>query len=102
MTPPALAEALVKSGRGLVYGGGNDGIMGIVAQSVLAAGGQVTGVIPYAMVAAGGEAEQLKGSVESKGAKIALIEQGREKVWTMTRLNFRYPDSIKFDLWRRP
>jgi hypothetical protein len=31
---------------GLVYGGGNVGLMGIVADAVLEAGGEVTGVIP--------------------------------------------------------
>lgn len=30
----------------LVYGGGNNGLMGAVARSVLAHGGQVTGIIP--------------------------------------------------------
>lgn len=34
----------------LVYGGGNVGLMGAVADSVLAAGGKVIGVIPQALV----------------------------------------------------
>jgi uncharacterized protein (TIGR00730 family) len=34
----------------LVYGGGNVGLMGVVADSVLAAGGKVIGVIPQALV----------------------------------------------------
>jgi uncharacterized protein (TIGR00730 family) len=34
----------------LVYGGGNVGLMGAVADSVLAAGGEVIGVIPQALV----------------------------------------------------
>lgn len=54
--------------------------MGVVSGAALEKGGKVTGIVPYAMVVAGGEAEQLKGVAESKGAKIALIEQGREKV----------------------
>jgi uncharacterized protein (TIGR00730 family) len=36
----------VRQGHSLVYGGGNIGLMGVVADSVLAAGGKVTGVIP--------------------------------------------------------
>lgn len=41
----------VMAGReiGLVYGGGGIGIMGAVAQGVIAGNGNVTGVIPYAL-----------------------------------------------------
>jgi uncharacterized protein (TIGR00730 family) len=35
----------------LVYGGGNVGLMGEVADAALGAGGHVTGVIPHALVA---------------------------------------------------
>lgn len=42
---------LARRGIGLVYGGGNVGLMGVLADSVLAAGGQVTGVIPEALMA---------------------------------------------------
>jgi uncharacterized protein (TIGR00730 family) len=34
----------------LVYGGGNNGLMGILADATLAAGGRVVGVIPQALV----------------------------------------------------
>jgi uncharacterized protein (TIGR00730 family) len=37
-------------GGQLVYGGGNNGLMGIVADATLAAGGTVIGVIPRALV----------------------------------------------------
>lgn len=37
---------LVRRGWGLVYGGGHIGLMGVLADAVLAAGGHVTGVIP--------------------------------------------------------
>ena len=40
---------LVRRGLGLVYGGGQVGLMGIVADAVLAAGGEATGVIPHAL-----------------------------------------------------
>lgn len=46
----ALAAELVKRNLALVYGGGNVGLMGIIADSVLAAGGQVVGVIPRKLV----------------------------------------------------
>ena len=37
-------------GGQLVYGGGRNGLMGIVADSTLAAGGRVVGIIPKALV----------------------------------------------------
>jgi uncharacterized protein (TIGR00730 family) len=42
---------MVERGIGLVYGGGNIGLMGVVADTVLAGGGAVDGVIPRALVA---------------------------------------------------
>ena len=41
-----LGEVLVQEGFGLVYGGGNIGLMGLLATTVLKKGGQVIGVIP--------------------------------------------------------
>lgn len=45
-----LGELLARRGIGLVYGGGGVGLMGIVADSVMAHGGEVIGVIPDALV----------------------------------------------------
>lgn len=45
-----LGTEMARRGIGLVYGGGNVGLMGIVADAVLAAGGEAIGVIPEAMV----------------------------------------------------
>jgi uncharacterized protein (TIGR00730 family) len=45
-----LAEELVKRGIGLVYGGASIGIMGLLADAVLANQGEVVGVIPQALV----------------------------------------------------
>ncbi|AMJ66562.1 TIGR00730 family Rossman fold protein [Hymenobacter sp. PAMC 26628] len=42
----ALGAALVAQGLTLVYGGGRVGLMGAIADAVLAAGGRVIGVIP--------------------------------------------------------
>jgi len=41
-----LGELLAREGIGLVYGGGRAGIMGTIADATMAAGGEVTGVIP--------------------------------------------------------
>jgi uncharacterized protein (TIGR00730 family) len=56
-TDPAYAEAtralgaeLAERGIGLVYGGGKVGLMGVVADTVLAAGGEAIGVMPQALI----------------------------------------------------
>jgi hypothetical protein len=46
-----LGRVLVARGYELVYGGARVGLMGAIADAVLAAGGRVTGVIPEALVA---------------------------------------------------
>jgi len=45
----AMGTALAAEGIDLVYGGGQVGLMGLVADAVLAAGGEVIGVIPEQM-----------------------------------------------------
>jgi uncharacterized protein (TIGR00730 family) len=54
---PAYAEAAAEMGRllasegiGVVYGGGQVGLMGVLADAVLAARGEIVGVIPQALV----------------------------------------------------
>jgi uncharacterized protein (TIGR00730 family) len=42
----ALGEELARRGLGLVYGGSSVGLMGVIADTVLANGGEVIGVIP--------------------------------------------------------
>ena len=41
-----LGRAMAAAGIGLVYGGGNNGLMGATARGVLDGGGHVTGIIP--------------------------------------------------------
>ena len=45
----AMGQALVKRNIGLVYGGGDVGLMRVLADAALAAGGDVIGVIPSAL-----------------------------------------------------
>ncbi len=45
-----LGTALAARGWTLVYGGGNVGLMGVLARSALTAGGEVIGVIPQALL----------------------------------------------------
>ncbi len=47
----SLGEALAARGLELVFGGGRVGLMGVLADAVLAAGGRAVGVIPEALVA---------------------------------------------------
>lgn len=54
---PSFVQVAQEAGRWigerggqLVYGGGNNGLMGVVADATLAAGGRVVGVIPQALV----------------------------------------------------
>lgn len=46
----AVGKLLVREQIGLVYGGGDTGLMGAVADSVIAGGGEVVGVIPHGLV----------------------------------------------------
>lgn len=46
----ALGESLASRSIRLVYGGGNVGLMGVVAEAVLEAGGEAVGVIPESLV----------------------------------------------------
>jgi uncharacterized protein (TIGR00730 family) len=45
-----VGRELARRGIGLVYGGGNVGLMGAVADAALEAGGEAVGVIPRALV----------------------------------------------------
>jgi uncharacterized protein (TIGR00730 family) len=47
----SLAHTLVREGIGIVYGGGGVGLMGVIADTAMAAGGEVIGVIPEAIKA---------------------------------------------------
>ncbi len=49
-TARGVGRTLAERGIGVVYGGGRLGLMGAVADAALAAGGEVVGVIPQALV----------------------------------------------------
>jgi uncharacterized protein (TIGR00730 family) len=48
----AVGQGLAERGIAVVYGGGRLGLMGAVADAALAAGGEVIGIIPEALVGA--------------------------------------------------
>lgn len=49
-TAAELGGAIAAAGLGLVYGGGRVGLMGVVADAALAAGGEVIGFMPQGLV----------------------------------------------------
>ncbi len=73
-----LGTWIGKSGKTLVYGGSKTGLMGEIAKSVLAAGGQAIGVEPQFFIDAGYEYDGLteliitKDMAERKGKMIEL------------------------------
>jgi hypothetical protein len=76
-----LGTALATTGRTLVYGGGNVGLMGVVADAALAARGKVIGVIPQPMVdkelAHHGLTElHIVGSMHERKALMAELSEG--------------------------
>ena len=77
----ALAEAIASRGLTLVYGGARVGLMGILADTALAAGGKVIGVMPKALVAREIEHENLSefhtvGSMHERKALMADLSDG--------------------------
>jgi hypothetical protein len=76
-----LGSVLVQRGLGLVYGGASVGIMGAVADAVLARGGEVIGVIPKALdekeITHPGLTEQhVVGSMHERKALMAELSDG--------------------------
>jgi uncharacterized protein (TIGR00730 family) len=68
-------------GIGLVYGGGNVGLMGAVADAALAAGGEVIGVIPEDLMARevghhGLSELQVVGSMHERKLRMAELSDG--------------------------
>jgi uncharacterized protein (TIGR00730 family) len=77
----ALATALLDRGLGLVYGGGSVGLMGTIADAVLAGGGEVIGVLPRGLarkeLAHNGLTElHLVGSMHERKARMASLADG--------------------------
>jgi uncharacterized protein (TIGR00730 family) len=76
-----LGEALVERGIGLVFGGGRVGLMGVIADAVLAKGGEVRGVIPQALATkelahAGVTELSVVPSMHERKAKMAVLADG--------------------------
>ena len=77
----ALGRLLAERGIELVYGGGKVGLMGIVADACLTAGGRVTGVIPDALMKwevghAGLSRLEVVDSMHARKARMAELSDG--------------------------
>lgn len=77
----ALGGELARRGLGLVYGGASRGLMGVVADAALAAGGEVIGVLPRGLfvreVAHQGLTELFEvGSMHERKALMAQLSDG--------------------------
>jgi uncharacterized protein (TIGR00730 family) len=73
-----MARHLVDRKIALIYGGGNIGLMGIIAGEVLRLGGQVTGVIPQALM------EMEVGHLEL--TRLLVVKDMHERKATMAQL----------------
>jgi uncharacterized protein (TIGR00730 family) len=76
-----VARRVVERKLGIVYGGGRVGLMGVIADAALAAGGEVIGVIPEALatreVAHGGLTQlHVVGSMHERKALMADLSDG--------------------------
>jgi uncharacterized protein (TIGR00730 family) len=75
----ALGAELVRRGLGLVYGGGSIGLMGVLADGVLAADGEVIGVIPRPLAAR---------EIAHRGlTELRVVESMHERKATMAELS---------------
>ena len=74
-----LGEWIGRRGHGLVYGGSKSGLMGELAESVLLAGGEVTGVEPRFFIEAGFEYDAITRLIVTEDMpqrKAKMIELG--------------------------
>lgn len=74
-----LGRLLTARGHELVYGGGRVGLMGVIADAVLAHGGKVIGVIPEALAA--------KEIAHSRLTELRIVRSMHERKATMAELS---------------
>jgi uncharacterized protein (TIGR00730 family) len=70
-----LGHAVARAGHGLVYGGGDRGLMGTVARAVKTGGGHVTGIIPHFLVS--------KEKLMSEADEIILVDDMHQRKMKM-------------------
>jgi hypothetical protein len=75
----AMGLELARRGIGVVYGGGNVGLMGVLADTVLTAGGEIDGVIPHGLVA--------RELAHDRVGKLHVVHSMHERKALMARLS---------------
>lgn len=82
-----LGQVMVQQGIDLVYGGGGVGLMGVIARTIVEGGGQVTGILPTALMSKELPVAQ---SLEQDHGKLILVETMHERKAMMARLADAY------------
>ena len=85
-----LGKALYENQIGLVYGGGNRGLMGVVAKTVYALGGSVTGVLPQAL----NLASVRQAVVETELIIVPTMHDGKAKMYTLSDAFIALPGGL--------
>src|SRR3569832_2385231 len=75
----SLAAEMVKAGIALVYGGGNVGLMGVIADEIMRLGGKATGVIP--------QTKQNKKNKQQKKTRQHIVKDMHERKAMMAELS---------------
>ncbi len=75
----SLATHLAANNISIVYGGGNSGLMGVLANTVLELGGEITGIIPRALVE--------KEAAHSRLPDLRIVESMHERKALMAQLS---------------
>ena len=88
----ALGRLIGKSGNALVYGGSKNGLMGALAESVLLAGGEVTGVEPQLFIDKGYEYDEITTLIVTRDMterKTKMIQLGEEISEIMSKVSLK-------------
>ncbi len=70
-----LGAAIAAAGVRLIFGGGDNGLMGRIARAVLAGGGEVTGIIPKFL--------QRRENASLEIQELIVVEDMHERKWLM-------------------
>ena len=85
-----LGKTLYNNQIGLVYGGGNRGLMGVVAKTVFALGGSVTGVLPEAL----NLASVRQAVVETELIVVPTMHERKAKMYSLADAFIALPGGI--------
>jgi len=85
-----LGKALYDNQIGLVYGGGNRGLMGVVAKTVFSLGGSVTGVLPEAL----NLASVRQAVVETELIVVPTMHERKAKMYSLADAFIALPGGI--------